>query len=103
MSFPYVEVDLVKVFEEGQGYVALPRSETLSGLRILNFRESAIIPNKHVQIFYKTLDLFEDVSHKFDFRMLPTKCREIIDMGKVSLAMKITVESPVSKLIIPTL
>ena len=49
------------------------------------------------------MDLFEDVSCKFDVRMLPTKYREITDMGKVSLATKITVESPVSKLIIPTL
>ena len=104
MSFPYVEVDLGKVFEHGQAYVSLSRSETLSGLRILNFRERAIIPNEHVQMFYKTLNSFEDVeSCMFDVNALPPKCREITDMGKVCLATKITVESPASKPNIPTL
>ena len=104
MSFPNVEVDLGKVFEEGQAYVALSRSETLSGLRILNFRERAIIPNKHVQMFYKTLNSFEDVENSMlDVNKLPPKRREVTDMGELGLAKKIAVESPASKPNIPTL
>lgn len=84
MSFLYVEVDLGKVFEEGQAYVALSRLETVSGLRILNFWERAIIPNEHVQMFYKTLNSFEDVeSCMFNVNTLPPKRREVTDMGKV--------------------
>ena len=81
------------MFEEGQAYVALSRSETLSGLRILNFKERAIIPNKHVQMLNSMLDV----------NKLPPKRREVTDMGEVGLAKKIAVESPASKPNIPTL
>ena len=103
MSFPDFEVDIGKVFEDGQAYVALSRSETLSGLRILIIRERAVIPKEHVQMFYKILNSFEGVeSCMFDVNVLPPKRREITDMGKVGLDTKI-VESPASKPNIPTL
>lgn len=37
-----VKVDLGKVFEKGQAYVALSRATTLDGLQVLNFNPSKV-------------------------------------------------------------
>ena len=91
-SYSFVEVDLNKVFEEGQAYVALSLSETLSGLRVLNFNEKMIKPNKCVKQFYKTLNSQEEIEQCFE--VLPPNVRETTNLGKVNLAGTIPFKSP---------
>ncbi|KAG2222751.1 hypothetical protein INT45_013115 [Circinella minor] len=51
-----VRVDLGKVFEKGQAYVALSRATSLEGLQILNFDESKVMAHERVATFYQNLD-----------------------------------------------
>lgn len=50
-----VKVDLGKVFEKGQAYVALSRATSLDTLQILNFNASKVMAHPTVTRFYKTL------------------------------------------------
>jgi ATP-dependent DNA helicase PIF1 len=54
----YVKVDLNKVFEAGQVYVALSRAVSKENLQILNFHPSKIRVNPEVKRFYETLEKF---------------------------------------------
>ena len=54
-SLPYVVVDFKKIFEAGQGYVALSRAISRDGLRILNFNPRKIRAHPKVIKFYKKL------------------------------------------------
>ncbi|SCU93878.1 LAFA_0F18690g1_1 [Lachancea sp. 'fantastica'] len=51
-----LKVDLKKVFEEGQVYVALSRAVCKDRLQIVNFDPRAIKANSKVKNFYKTLE-----------------------------------------------
>ncbi|CEP62043.1 DNA helicase LALA0_S04e06458g [Lachancea lanzarotensis] len=51
-----LKVDLKKVFEEGQVYVALSRAVCKDRLQIVNFDPRAIKANSKVKSFYKTLE-----------------------------------------------
>ncbi|EEB08617.2 pif1 helicase Pfh1 [Schizosaccharomyces japonicus yFS275] len=51
-----VKVDLGKVFEKGQAYVALSRATSEHGLQILNFSPSKVMAHPKVVEFYKKLD-----------------------------------------------
>lgn len=50
-----VKVDLGKVFEKGQAYVALSRATSLETLQILNFNPSKVMAHPTVTRFYRTL------------------------------------------------
>lgn len=51
-----VKVDLSKVFEAGQVYVALSRAVSKERLQIINFRHERITTNPRAKHFYKTLE-----------------------------------------------
>lgn len=50
-----VKVDLGKVFEKGQAYVALSRATTQEGLQVLNFAKSKVMAHDRVIQFYNKL------------------------------------------------
>jgi ATP-dependent DNA helicase PIF1 len=50
-----VKVDLGKVFEKGQAYVALSRATTQQGLQVLRFEKSKIMAHPRVIAFYNKL------------------------------------------------
>ncbi|KAK6348892.1 hypothetical protein TWF730_011372 [Orbilia blumenaviensis] len=50
-----VKVDLNKVFEKGQAYVALSRATTQEGLQVLGFDARKVMAHEKVRVFYKSL------------------------------------------------
>ncbi|RMD43836.1 hypothetical protein DV735_g1273, partial [Chaetothyriales sp. CBS 134920] len=50
-----VKVDLGKVFERGQAYVALSRATSQEGLQVLRFREDKVMVHPKVTAFYSKL------------------------------------------------
>jgi ATP-dependent DNA helicase PIF1 len=50
-----VKVDLGKIFEKGQAYVALSRATTQEGLQVLNFRKEKVMAHPRVIGFYNKL------------------------------------------------
>lgn len=50
-----VKVDLRKVFEKGQAYVALSRATSQAGLQVLNFNERKVMVHPRVVTFYQQL------------------------------------------------
>lgn len=54
-TLPKVKVDLKKVFEKGQAYVALSRAVSREGLQVLNFDKTRILAHEKVIEFYGTL------------------------------------------------
>ncbi|KAF3903485.1 hypothetical protein ABW20_dc0108288 [Dactylellina cionopaga] len=57
-----VKVDLNKVFEKGQAYVALSRATTQEGLQVLNFDQRKVMAHDKVRVFYKSLTSAEAVA-----------------------------------------
>ncbi|GJJ78193.1 ATP-dependent DNA helicase PIF1 [Entomortierella parvispora] len=54
-TLPKVRVDLGKVFEKGQAYVAMSRATCLEGLQVLNFHPSKVMVHQKVITFYDNL------------------------------------------------
>lgn len=54
-TLPKVKVDLQRVFEKGQAYVALSRAVSREGLQVLNFDKTRINAHQKVIDFYSTL------------------------------------------------
>lgn len=50
-----VKVDLGKVFEKGQAYVALSRATSKQGLQVLNFQKAKVMAHPRVVEFYNKL------------------------------------------------
>jgi ATP-dependent DNA helicase PIF1 len=50
-----VKIDLKKVFEKGQAYVALSRATTQAGLEVLNFDKNKVMAHQRVAQFYDSL------------------------------------------------
>jgi ATP-dependent DNA helicase PIF1 len=50
-----VKVDLGKVFEKGQAYVALSRATSLNQLQVLNFEPARVMAHPRVSEFYRSL------------------------------------------------
>lgn len=50
-----VKVDLGKVFEKGQAYVALSRATTQEGLQVLRFDKQKVMAHPRVVLFYQKL------------------------------------------------
>jgi len=53
-----VKVDLAKVFEKGQAYVALSRATSLDGLQVLNFNPSKVLVHEKVMKWSANLETF---------------------------------------------
>ncbi|KAH3684041.1 hypothetical protein WICPIJ_004979 [Wickerhamomyces pijperi] len=51
-----VKVDLRKIFEAGQVYVALSRAVSKERLQVLNFERNKIMINKRVALFYQNME-----------------------------------------------
>lgn len=54
-TLPKVKVDLRRIFEKGQAYVALSRAVSREGLQVLNFSRHKVQAHDAVVKFYKTL------------------------------------------------
>lgn len=54
-----VRVDLGKVFEKGQAYVALSRATSLEGLQVLNFDPRRVMVHPKVIDFYRNLQVYK--------------------------------------------
>lgn len=67
MSLDAVELDLSRAFEYGQGYVALSRARSLSGLKLLGFHGNALMVHPKVlhvdTIFHRQSEQMEDYLH----------------------------------------
>ncbi|KAK8091740.1 mitochondrial DNA helicase [Apiospora hydei] len=50
-----VKVDLDRVFETGQTYVALSRTRSMEGLQVLNFHPSKVTAHPKVKAFYESM------------------------------------------------
>jgi ATP-dependent DNA helicase PIF1 len=59
-----VRVDLGKVFEKGQAYVALSRATSREGLQILRFDASKVMAHPKVAVFYRSLENAERAAKK---------------------------------------
>ncbi|KIW90998.1 uncharacterized protein Z519_08781 [Cladophialophora bantiana CBS 173.52] len=59
-----VKVDLGKVFEKGQAYVALSRARTKEGLQVLRFDERKVMVHQKVLQFYSKLSGHETLGKK---------------------------------------
>jgi len=55
-TLPKVKVDLHRIFEKGQAYVALSRATSLEGLQILGFDKSKVMAHPRVVQWSKTLE-----------------------------------------------
>lgn len=60
-QFPYVAVDMGKIFETGQAYTALSRAESLEGLYLSNFNPLKIKACPIALNFYENLDTDQEV------------------------------------------
>jgi len=74
-----VRVDLGRVFEKGQAYVALSRATHMAGLQILRFDPKKVIAHEKVRLFYTSLMRAEQVE-------ATTKSKTIL--GKMQAAKK---------------
>ncbi|TPX77514.1 hypothetical protein CcCBS67573_g01230 [Chytriomyces confervae] len=54
-TIEYLRVDLGKVFEKGQTYVALSRAVSLDGLQVVNFRKDKVMAHHKVIRFHQEL------------------------------------------------
>ncbi len=59
-----VKVDLGKVFEKGQAYVALSRATSQQGLQVLRFRKDKVMAHPRVIGFYNKLYSAESIQQK---------------------------------------
>lgn len=59
MTLDTVRINLNRIFEAGQAYVALSRARTLEGLYLKNFKPKKIFANKEIVAFYDNLEAME--------------------------------------------
>jgi len=59
-----VRVDLGRVFEKGQAYVALSRATCMAGLQVLRFDQRKVMAHEKVRSFYSSLSRAEQVESK---------------------------------------
>lgn len=59
-----VRVDLGKVFEKGQAYVALSRATSMAGLQVMRFDPRKVLAHEKVRSFYAGLSRAEQVGSK---------------------------------------
>lgn len=56
-----LKVDMGKIFEAGQAYVALSRATSLEGLQVLNFDKRAVQCDERVEAFYNGLNTVQEL------------------------------------------
>ncbi|KAH7046378.1 hypothetical protein BKA57DRAFT_75361 [Linnemannia elongata] len=56
-----LKVDMGKIFEAGQAYVALSRATSLEGLQVLNFDKRAVQCDERVEAFYNGLKTVQEL------------------------------------------
>lgn len=56
-----LKVDMGKIFEAGQAYVALSRATSLEGLQVLNFDKRAVQSDERVKAFYQGLKTVQEL------------------------------------------
>ena len=61
-TLPKVRVDLKRVFEKGQAYVALSRAVSRGGLQVQNFSRERVLTHPKVVNFYKSLSSTEELA-----------------------------------------
>jgi ATP-dependent DNA helicase PIF1 len=61
-TLEYVKVDLGKVFEAGQAYVALSRATSMTGLQVMRFDPRRVTVHDRVKSFYAGLKSAEDAT-----------------------------------------
>lgn len=54
-----VKVDLGRVFEKGQAYVALSRATSMKGLQVMRFDAKKVVAHEKVRTFYANLSRYE--------------------------------------------
>jgi len=59
-----VKVDLGKVFEKGQAYVALSRATNMAGLQVSRFDPNKVLAHDKVRTFYAGLSAVEQAGHE---------------------------------------
>lgn len=57
-----VKVDLTRIFENGQAYVALSRAVSREGLQVINFGKLKVRTHEIVEEFYESLSTSEDLA-----------------------------------------
>lgn len=67
-----VKVDLGKVFEKGQAYVALSRATCKEGLQVLRFDKRKVMAHEKVAEFYRNLSSAEAARASTDLSMKKT-------------------------------
>lgn len=60
-----VKVDLSRIFENGQAYVALSRAVAREGLQVVNFERRKVKTHRIVEEFYESLSTTEDLADNF--------------------------------------
>ena len=65
-----VKVDLGKVFEKGQAYVALSRATCQNGLQVLRFDPNKVMAHEKVRDFYDSLSSAQQAKHRRDMERL---------------------------------
>ena len=66
-TLPKVRVDLKRVFEKGQAYVALSRAVSRGGLQVQNFSRERVVTHPKVVNFYKSLSSTEELAVESSF------------------------------------
>ncbi|SCU98655.1 LADA_0H14510g1_1 [Lachancea dasiensis] len=64
-TLPKVKVDLRRIFEKGQAYVALSRAVSREGLQVLNFNKTKVQAHESVMDFYQTLTSAYEAKKRF--------------------------------------
>ncbi|CUS20186.1 LAQU0S01e00936g1_1 [Lachancea quebecensis] len=64
-TLPKVKVDLRRIFEKGQAYVALSRAVSRDGLQVLNFNKAKVQAHSSVMDFYRTLTSAHEAKKRF--------------------------------------
>lgn len=78
-----VKVDLGKVFERGQAYVALSRATSQAGLQVLRFDPRKVMVHPKVITFYKNLSNFAELATKEKKQATLTTTAKVIEESTV--------------------